>query len=512
MVWWAEPLEPFCAKLASNDPNLKAVDCDVVCLSEDSAENSLRIGKAIQGNTVVSSLTLIPSRSSSKVHTLLQQFIRNSTSLSTCMFMPKSYGIDDGAEAGVMVEYLEAVKDHGKISQLFLGVAPPPHAFASLLGSTRTIKQLFLNASQRLGEEEEYLIVSAFRCNLSLDILTLGHQCSLNLVRSILYALVLHPRIRELRLKLGSQDDIRFMSALCVLIGCTRTLSQVVIADFSFRNVSFGILAYGLRATRTLRHISLMNCEFDGPACESLIQFLQAHKAVHTLRKLSVEDHGDESFMNVGMKAFTDAMFSIPSPPSMHPTVGSSLRSLSLMGIGLAFVGLWRGIETHAANIHLSNLECDVCDLWDWDAMNRCLPKLVHLKKIRIGHKCRYADLPSFMEAIRQNGTLHRIHITDYMELGDYDDEYDGCFSASDRRKLKGYIKRNRLLAALVEKPAFGTIESQGSEDKSLLPTLLFVAQQTPTTTPNVMLRAGLAWAHRVGPKTDRKRRVSLYA
>jgi hypothetical protein len=142
--------------------------------------------------------------------------------------------------------------------------------------------------------------------------------------------------------------------------------------------------------------------------------------------------------------------------------------------------------------------------------MNRCLPKLVHLKKIRIGHKCRYADLPPFMEAIRQNGTLYRIHITDYMELGDYDDEYDGCFSASDRRKLKAYVKRNRLLASLVEKPVFGTIESAGSEDKSLLPLLLFVAQQTPATTPNVMLRAGLAWAERVGRKTDRKRQASL--
>jgi hypothetical protein len=99
--------EPFCARLASNDPDLKAVDCDVVCLSQASTENSLRIGKAIQGNTVVSSLTLIPSESNSEVHTLLQQFIRNSSSLSTCMFMPKRSGIDDGAEAGVMEAYLD---------------------------------------------------------------------------------------------------------------------------------------------------------------------------------------------------------------------------------------------------------------------------------------------------------------------------------------------------------------------------------------------------------------------
>jgi hypothetical protein len=149
-------------------------------------------------------------------------------------------------------------------------VAPPSHVFASLLGSTKTVKQLFLNASQRLGEEEEHLIASAFGCNSSLDILTLGYQCSLNLVRSILGALVLHPRIRELRIKLGSQDDIRFMSALCILLGRSRTLAEVVMADVSFRDVSFGILARGLLAIRTLRHLSLVNCDFDGPVGESL--------------------------------------------------------------------------------------------------------------------------------------------------------------------------------------------------------------------------------------------------
>jgi hypothetical protein len=250
-----------------------------------------------------------------------------------------------------------------------------------------------------------------------------------------------------------------------------------------------------------------VNCDFDGPVGESLIRFLQAQKPEHAFRKLSVEDHGDESFMKVGMKAFTDAMFSIPSTQTMHSTVGSSLRSLSLTGIGRAFVGLWRGIETHAANMHLSSLECDVSSLSDWDAMNRVLPKLVQLKRIRVGHKCRYADLPPFMEAIRQNGTLHRIHITHYVEVRDYDDEYDGCFSAQDRRKLKVYGKRNRLLPTLVETPAVGT---KGSDDKSLLPLFLLVAQQTPATAPNILLRAALTWTDRVGPKSDRKRRTSL--
>jgi hypothetical protein len=61
-------------------------------MSEPRAENSLQIGRAIQGNTVVSSLTVIPSLSSSEAHELFQKFIRTSTTLSTFSLMAKFSG------------------------------------------------------------------------------------------------------------------------------------------------------------------------------------------------------------------------------------------------------------------------------------------------------------------------------------------------------------------------------------------------------------------------------------
>jgi hypothetical protein len=77
-----------------------------------------------------------------------------------------------------------------------------------------------------------------------------------------------------------------FMFSLSILVACTRNLSDVVMEDFSFGKVNFEVLVNGLRATRALRRLSLMNCDFDGPVGESLIRFLQAQKPDHTLPEL----------------------------------------------------------------------------------------------------------------------------------------------------------------------------------------------------------------------------------
>jgi hypothetical protein len=107
-AWWTELLERFCARLASN---VTLWRCRA-CLNPELKIVFKSAGR-FKGNTVVSSLTVIPSLSSSEEHELFQKFIRTSTTLSTFSLMAKIFGTDDGVEADVMKAYLEAVKING---------------------------------------------------------------------------------------------------------------------------------------------------------------------------------------------------------------------------------------------------------------------------------------------------------------------------------------------------------------------------------------------------------------
>jgi hypothetical protein len=164
-------LDRFCCALRHNDPRITTLNLERLApiLPSNYVEP---LGKAIEGNTHISSITLTHNRMNpqpmewtQEKATRLVQYVQTSDSIRHM-----DLSIEDEI---VAADFLIAIGINPSIKQLTLNSVLPPNAFCDLMGTTRSIQSLTFNVV--VEEQAADVIVQAFSANQTLESLIIAN-------------------------------------------------------------------------------------------------------------------------------------------------------------------------------------------------------------------------------------------------------------------------------------------------------------------------------------------------
>jgi hypothetical protein len=529
--------DTLCQLLRANDPRLTEVTLQDFLFPDEVQ----RIGEALLENTTVTSIdvefsafkddedyslqpvtTIDIDRLVTKATTTadpLLRYIRDSSEL-------REMRLEDSSD-----EIFIPVYEH--LSSLFYrALADNPHQllqelhfeymdeaekcqteFSLLLTMAKSLKRLSMFAYMPEGSSDSWL-VEALRSSKSLEYLNLFN---VNLLRNgagqaatflgIVLRSEVHLRLHELHFSLQSNSEIEFFDSLAVLLGSTGALQILRLDDVCINERCACCFAEGLKSSGTLQSVILGDaCYFDDDALSHLLLSKTIRPSI--LHRVCVQDGERIDFLG-------DAL--LWKPQDRLRSIGSSLGELHLCTLQResehAIVEFLDAFAAGAATIRLKILEIESISILAAEAMIRCLPKLVHLREVKIRHIQveERETLDRFFESFKLNGSLHRVDLADARAF---------VMSESLRRRLLPYGERNREIPKLVSKAAVAghdwasgvpaepnaIVGNNALTSICVFPFLFYASQQARRMAPTNLLSGLLCLSAHINPQNGKKR------
>jgi hypothetical protein len=138
----------------------------------------------------------------------------------------------------------------------------------------------------------------------------------------------------------------------------------------------------------------------------------------------------------------------------------------------------------------------------------RYLPDMMSLRDLNVKWGWRDCNVPTLLDALRQNGSLQTVSIGSVYS--------DGLLCAADSEllRIQSYCDRNRWATGLLQKLGMaldedGLMRSEDATLLSLCPSLLHVVKPARRMAPSVLLCGLFACSEAIGPHGDAKRMAS---
>jgi hypothetical protein len=463
------------------------------------------LGEALQGNTHVSHLSLLVSMEGMKIAPVnvpphhdhiapLLSYIRSGPALRDVRLK------HDWSVQEIYVGYLiDAVADspfvvNFTIERYFMY---PPQSMGRLLTTNMTVKRLDIPVIMSADN-----LSNALASNDTIQDLMLGFEHELPEAEAVrvICSLQDHQSLQKLGL-------LRLMrSSAPAVIGALSSVlpSLLRLADLSlehdFRLDEMELLLEGLAANQSIVKLSLSG-DLVQSAAAAFAHYMQTQNGVSTngitvLRLFLVRRLGSES-------CDADRLIA-----DLLKARGSGLRSFQLNG-RVEVAGIWDAVANNKMLTFLT-----VFGHTNTAKCFQVLPELIHLRELQF--RCNNAigqlgDCEAFCHAMKKNACLHKVLVTPW-NFVDPRDTFTPFKDWDDNvvRQLKAWGKRNRLLPMLLAKDPsnpssdHGDVKVTETSILPLVPTLLYVAQQTPRMAPNHLLQGLLALKDLVCPKVQK--------
>ena len=231
----------------------------------------------------------------------------------------------------------------------------------------------------------------------------------------------------------------------------------------------------GLHSNQSLSKLSVLQCKFNLEATDVFRCFMQKCETGSSFRELCI---GGDVYMFEGGSAGAMLASMLTTPDEKQATGSTYASSLQVLNLDSDFAGFWDAFAANASRIRLPCLRPRISSNADWEALNRCLPKLVYLKELDFRneyyiHRWVNCNSRNFISALQTNGSLQHVIITQ----ADFYNEAELCL-------IQSFCKQNEVIPILV---------SDSNTDLSLLPMLFHLAMQAPRTAPNAIFAGLLA-------------------
>ena len=482
-----ERFEALCASFRRNDPETTEVPRFYLTNAY-----GRRLGEALQGNQHVSYMCinldhlLDGNEEGTDSIALLLRYFRESEAMRKVELWGNAGRLT--AEAGKTI--ILAIAENPCIEDLnmSINVEHVLEEFAFFLRRTQSLKTLRITLDgEATSSQTRELLAEAFGANQTLETLTLQNGSNTDLVESVLRRLGSHPCLRELQLICLTNVRVADIHALASLLRSTTLLVHLKLRSYIFNKEQMEVLVEGLHSNQSLTKLSVSGCSFNLEASDVFRCFVQTCETRSSIRELSF----DGTF---GLGAqFTGVLLGYwLILLDENQGAGSSIASsLQILDLGSNLAGFFLALEDNASRILLPCLHCrDHMGRADWDALNRCLPKLVYLKELYIaGLEGGDVSSRGFLDALRKNGSLQHVVITQ----ANFFNEAEACL-------VQSYCKRNEAIPSLVAKVQ---LDKDGDDDETdilLFPTIFQLAKQATRTAPNSILVGLLAAGDAIGP------------
>jgi hypothetical protein len=466
--------------LRRNDPKATVVDLADYNIAEGYAKP---LGKALEGNTVVSNLLLnirmlLSERrvDISLVEELLQ-FLSTSSSLRRIDL--SNITICDRLTRDSVTEMtgllVGSIAQNSCIVTLSLNL-PCRVAWLEKIGNARmrltTLSLWFGQYPLRIVAERD--IPTVARCIaslLQLEYLEIILEWNMNIGVAILTELNrANSGLRHLRLNVTYRRDGPLWTALSHFILSSGARLDLVLSGIMFRENEMRDVLRGLDTGATkicVSQLSFVKCVFDDQSFAPIAALLQTRvddMAATTCRSVLRDVH----FENVGLRSSLSRRLAdsflvakgSDADSSVVPTVGSQVRSVSL--VGDANRAFFNHLGKNAGRVRLETLQLAQISIGTSKSLGKCLPKLKSLRRLEPTAVAPGGPL-WIVHGLRQNGTLLSVETTDK--------NGDSSFDAAQLRLVGAFCERNRVLLGEL-------LDRTRGLPWYLLPSLLQVAKQ----------------------------------
>jgi hypothetical protein len=508
-----------CSLLKQNDPETTVLGeylpdpCSTACLR--------RLGEAVQGNTQVTSciidLEAIESSAMDALEdyvSLLVDFLQRSETLRDVYLTVNEDSADPNRIPKRLVGLIvHALSNNGCIV-VFRAIALdciPIDAFTKLLHTNQLLKSMDVDLGS-FEEVDPQLVEKAFLAAKNLESLELnGLRTDDGLYIAVLRALQTLPKLECFMCWLNCDLGVEVIVALATFLTTTHSLKHLKLhsQDLFFKKNEVESLVAGLHANTSMTKLSFDIAGFATDATNVLVRFMQLNRTAisHNIQEL----------------VFT-------SPPEFQDSKAGEVVGRMLIGSFLKILRIeyceycpwymkvmFSTLTANAPLIRLQQLHIDAVEDGAWEALFTCLPLLVTLKVLKIPEPSnrRGSLVPSLLQAIRQNGSLHFVNFSS--------EEGHKVLFDIQLRRLCAYTKRNKLLVSMLWdlrgdgqmdncKKRSGKRRNQTACARkiclSLLPVLFEVARQCRRMNPNITFAGLLMASSSIGGATDGKRVV----
>jgi len=513
---WAEDL----ARLSDNDPDLRPISVKNYDPVPTGNENMRRLGQALLGNTVISTLSLVlqglvlPADGEDAEDPLaaMLSVVERSTSLERLYLV-----VGQDTDPQVVLRFFLAVS-MSNVRYLALGryrsTIFTDQPLMTLLRNTTSLKELMLARCQ-LGDRE----ADALSNNNTLTELQLAFSATD--FETVLARLHRHSKLETLVIFGRREGDPGTVtSAMHHLARLPPKLKKLHLLSFDFDHADSLRPVYdGLRSSETTPRLRFSRCRFSGSAVNMLKKMLlPTTDQGSAVRSLLIKfDNGFEGYRigellsdvfdrNVCTKDNMKGqlkMLSILAGSDPRPTVGEDH--------GLEF--LLHSIRRNARAVALERLLIHVDREPTYEALLQMLPAIIHLKKLTLRHYENGAgvgSLEDFLGAVKRNGSLVAVDMSGAVNWR----VPRNRLTRRDYERIANTLRlcshRNEKLPALVIKPNREDVDHDEEDEVSrtpvsCFPKLFHLANECPATGSTWIFAGLLALGDSIGPKNGGK-------
>jgi hypothetical protein len=465
------------------------------------------LGEALQGNTHVSRLQLpvstdciAPDKFSPPHHdhvAPLLSYIRTGPAL-------RDVHLEGRGSMKYMEYYIDAVADspHVVNFKIEYKLKYPAKSMKRLLTKTKSLKRLDISVIKSKG-----ILSNALKLNQTIEVLKLGfwndvpETEEVELVRGLPHL----QSLQKLDLTLSSSSsEAAITEALFTVLPSFVSLTDLSLSH-DFRAEEMDLFCEGLHANQSIVKLSLSG-GFVPLAASAFAAYMQTRNGVDTNAITSLRLYLSAFFGMLENLESCDANLLIAD--LLKGPRGSGLRKFELHAFCGA-LGIWdvmaRNKTLVTLKVHMNSKNSARCF--------QCIPELTHLQEVELVDYPMTKECKALCNAVKKNASLYDASVTKSSELTISFEGWD----PKAVRQVKAWGERNRHLSQLLVSPHDARSNSdlrKASSDSShgdaheistvpLIPTLLWVAKQTPRMALHRQFQGLLALSDSVGPRVQ---------
>jgi hypothetical protein len=476
--------DELCKCLERNDPAV----VDVNLISDDKPFGcGPRLGAALQNNTVVTTLSLSLSKllaekdnspeEMMRSTALLLQFIQTSLSLQTVLLHFAHFS-DALAEM-----ILNAMVQNPAISALKWNAIdfqslPLLTTFLQAKSASLKMLEVYFSYDPRAAEEYEMYAMSVYH-NLGRDVgppqrALLPELATMEAASQAMAELTV---LKNLTLRIGPRVELFLLPLVGHGALCALDVHWVRPDYSSTYTAGIDALSQVIGTCPNLQHVTLTSCVFLDDPWRTLVQGVQGRAVQHSPLKSLVLAKCRFGTATLNMLSQDPASGQDPLDP--HTAFPCTVGALKLLNCEFANGNIH---EPNMTGLLLSSVRLHTLKLsWTTPRNETAVPVPKH-----------------FLEAMRKNGSLTSVVI----------DDGKTCIPLKRvGRYIAAMTSRNKmtplLLTSTIDHPA------ESVEVRSLYPTLMAVAKQSPQMAPNTLFMCVLAARDGFGPVQTCKKRIA---
>jgi hypothetical protein len=478
-------LDELCDGIRKNDPSIRKVHIPV---SNQSQVDSLL--NALDGNTSVTSLVLDVDRIRAvdvSSFAPLLQYLKQCTSIQSVEILDSRDSIffcQTGQSLQAMAENstMELVEFQSRIQVCSRDLT------ALLEAKVHCLKQLHMERSfVRDSAEFDSSMLHLVQAIGSLRVLESCHALlPAEYTTLMLQKMTAHPCLRKLSVADTHTSPVT-AGALSALLQSDVRLEALELASVRLDKEKMEYLIQGLLSCPTLADFTVRNCYFvsDDDDREDLADAFGTHlrkcRSIHQLHLIDCyhSERIASSALTLTESGSTEA----------SACMGSSLRVLELKGVLTDIERVLKPLctkESQLVELTLHGLTAPT-----WSQLTPCLSELCRVRELKLvflNYSHWDFDSPSWLWALRQNGSLHDISVS-YK-----DSAHAPILVGLDPSQMQSLCDRNRWAPGLLQEAGSDKDDLEKSPTTlSLIPSLCKTLAQSPRLAPTFLLSGMLA-------------------